>query len=87
VGPSAELDILEKRNIFYPCQEVNHGLSSPQPGHYTSYDILVLLQIKKEGKTSLLLPRISPITLGLRRKKGSPCLFYRYFKSDATNTQ
>jgi hypothetical protein len=35
--PRADLDILEKRKISYPCRKYNPGSSSPQLSYYTDY--------------------------------------------------
>ena len=34
VSPVAYLEILEKKKICYPCQDLNPGPFSPYPSHY-----------------------------------------------------
>jgi hypothetical protein len=40
IGPTASLDILEKRKISFPYQDLNPGLINPYPSRYTNYTTL-----------------------------------------------
>ena len=82
LGPRAQLDLLEKRNIFYPCQEVNYDCpASHMPVMTPSF----CHRYRRKEKHQCCYQQSVQLLYDWDQRVAPPVV--EYFKSEATNIQ